>query len=907
MQELGKHTVSCLSDLVIKVADTIRSVPKEIQSIKGDLNRIQASIVTAAKEDQDVMKEMKETVFSIEDIIDDYESSRGWEFHDFGCTTLPHETADLVKSMMIHLEIAWKIKSVKSQVEKIEAAQARKKAEAASKIKPSLEQTTSHYKGNTDLSWKNLRELPLHMEATEIVGLEDHFMKFCDWLEDKQPKCTVITVVGMGGSGKTTLARKVFYNCEETRSFECEAWITVSKFSDREEMLKDMLRQFNKRKPRGEMSREEYLKKTRYVVFFDDVWREQFWEEIKFSLENKNPGSMIIITSRNKKVVNTCMRSCSGTVEVLEMEPLTRDESLKLFHKTAFLNDPEGPERHRDISCMIVEKCVHSPLGILAIGREVAADRKFPLEWERHIKKNADMTKILKLSYDDLPEYLKPCFLYFGMYPEDHEVRSERLIRQWIAEGFIISEKRKTLEEVAKEYLQELIDRSLVQVSSFNIDGKAKSCSIHYLVRSMIHRIFEDLSFCQFIGEDSRLDKEDIIRRLSIAISSGGGLDVLTNSASSTDSKERIVYSFMRSLLLFTKKELDVSEYTRRIFMKCTQLKVLDFENSLLRDVPDIIGNSIKLKYLSFRNTNVRSLPYSIAKLENLETLDLRQTQVKMIPNEVSKLRKLRHLLGDDISLIQLNDGIADMKFLQTLYSIKIDDDGDGLKLIEKLGKLEQIRHLGLSNVMKEHGSAICSSLNKMQDLEKLHIVAKDENEIDLQSMEKRSNLRKLHLQGKLSRVPEWIRELQNFHQLVLSMSKLANDPLLLLTNILNLRSLSIIHEGYEGACLHFHDGGFRYLEELELGSLHSLKSITIDSKSLPSLKKIKLRDIPQLKEVPSGIKHLKNLEDLNIEKMKAEFESMIGDYLRQEHSIIQHVLRVIVNGKLVKDEKPQK
>lgn len=102
----------------------------------------------------------------------------------------------------------------------------------------------------------------------------------------------------------------------------------------------------------------------------------------------------------------------------------------------------------------------------------------------------------LGLSYDYLSNHLKQCLLYFGIYPPDYVVKSKRLIRQWIAEGFVFvnHENGKTIEEVAEYYLIGLIDRNLVQVSSFTIDGKPKCCRVHWLVHDMILRKYEDLS-----------------------------------------------------------------------------------------------------------------------------------------------------------------------------------------------------------------------------------------------------------------------------------------------------------------------------------------------------------------------------------------------------------------------------
>src|SRR4051812_1125898 len=102
------------------------------------------------------------------------------------------------------------------------------------------------------------------------------------------------------------------------------------------------------------------------------------------------------------------------------------------------------------------------------------------------------------------------------MYPEDYKVNTKRLIRQWIAEGFVKEERGNTLEEVAERYLSELVHRSLVQASSLRIDGKIKTCCVHDLIRLMILEKCGDLSFSKQISEDSHSSLSGTIRRLSI-------------------------------------------------------------------------------------------------------------------------------------------------------------------------------------------------------------------------------------------------------------------------------------------------------------------------------------------------------------------------------------------------------
>ena len=160
-----------------------------------------------------------------------------------------------------------------------------------------------------------------------------------------------------------------------------------------------------------------------------------------------------------------------------------------------------------NISSDFVKKCKGLPLEIVAIGSLLDDKEKTPFEWEiirqslsSEMEKKSTFSwyiaKILGFSCDDFPYCLKLCFFYFGIYLEDYEVQSTRLIRQWIAEALVKDKDGKTLEDVAQQYLTKLIGRSLVQVSSFSIDGvvvflKKFSASVfifffHILVRHHI-------------------------------------------------------------------------------------------------------------------------------------------------------------------------------------------------------------------------------------------------------------------------------------------------------------------------------------------------------------------------------------------------------------------------------------
>ncbi|XP_061367601.1 probable disease resistance protein RF9 [Gastrolobium bilobum] len=595
---------------------------------------------------------------------------------------------------------------------------------------------------------------------------------------------------------------------------------------------------------------------------------------------NKN-GSRIIITTRDMRVASCCKKYPNS--HVLVVQPLSPEKSLELFLQKAGIDLTECFSKDlMGICSEIVKKCEGLPVALVAIGQYLCMLEKEKHVWTEfsqklssNLEKNSHLTAIkayLDTSYHDLPYRLKQCLLYFGIY---QKIESKRLIRQWIAEGFIKYETGETLEQTAEIFLTELIQRNLVQVSSFGSNGKTRICHVHGLVHDMILKKIAYSGFCHFVREngDSSASDHRNFRRLTIATISKNLIKtsetpVIWELIRSKNKQERIRRAqYTRSLHILTEEELP-DHFVRSIPTIYSRLKVLDFEGAPLYNVPEYLGVLSYLRYLSFRNTEVQNLPRSIGRLHSLETLDLRQTGVREVPKEINNLKKLRHLLAYGPYNgygIRMNDGIGALESLQTLREVKTGLGGGNL--IEELGSLTQLRELGLTAVWGEFTSSLCSSINKMQHLEKLYIAAAFEDEvIDLDCDVYAPVLRKLLLRGKLDPFPKWVLKLPNLVKLSLSYSKLTHDPLTTLGHMPNLLYLSIlINRALEGECLHFRGGGFQKLKQLVLKSLGDLDSIVIDTGALPSLEKFTLVKTPKLKEVPLGIYNLPNLLYLSI------------------------------------------
>ncbi|KAK4575570.1 hypothetical protein RGQ29_026504 [Quercus rubra] len=909
-----------LKPLVNEEAKLLRGVHGEVADIKYELESIQsflkdANARAAAEEDMSEgvktwVKQLTEVAFRIDVAIDQYllqVAQHGPHRHGF--TGFVHKTTHSLKTLIPRHKIASEIQEIKASVQKIKARSERYGFQSTGQGSSSAAR---------NVRWQDPRMASLFLEDVDVVGIESPKDELIGWLIKGHSYRTVVSVVGMGGLGKTTLAKKVYDHHMMKENFDCHAWISVSQSYNMMDLVRSMVKQFCEARkefpPEGIdladktsliSKAREYLQEKRYVVVFDDVWEIDFWGEIEHALPDNAKGPRILITTRKLDVANFCKKS--SHVKVHNLQPLLPNKAWELFCKRAFQFELGGhcPPMLEKSSHEILEKCEGLLLAIVAIGGLLSTKDKTLSEWQKlhdslgfelginpHL---AGFSKILSLSFEDLPYNLKSCFLYLGMYPEDYSISCVRLIRQWIAEGFVKAKEGKTFEEVAQEYLTELIHRSLVQVSKVNFDGKVRQCRLHDLFREIVLQKMKDLSFCHVLSKQES-NFEGLTRRMSV---DGVSYSVLKGFED----------AHIHSLLLFNLDELPKS-FTSNFFVDFKLLKIMDFEDAPLDCIPEDVGCLFHLRYLSFRNTEVKMLPKSIGKLQNLETLDLKQSLVYDIPVEINKLRKLRHFIAYHrnyqitFSLAQekgvkIPKGVGSLMDLQKLYHVELNHEG--VDFVKELGQLSQLRKLGVKNLSKETMSSLCISIERMSHLQSLDITSISEDEIiDLQTISSPPQcLQRIYLKACLEKLPGWIPRLQNLARLRIFWSRLNEDPLKGLQNLPNLLELDISQQAYRGEQLHFRTGGFPKLRKLTLRYLDELNSLIIEEGALPLLENLEFGPSPKLKEVPFGIHHLRNLKRLRFYDMSKEFEDSLNYEVGPCYWIVEHIPAIFLSYKV--------
>ncbi|PIM99674.1 Apoptotic ATPase [Handroanthus impetiginosus] len=529
-----------------------------------------------------------------------------------------------------------------------------------------------------------LRDQILHDLTDQMSKLEDE-------------KGTVITtIVGPGGVGKTTLARKLYEELEEKLKFKCRAKVYVSPSPNADDILRDIAEkvglELDERKVKANLDPNLYfyLKDKRYLIFLDDVWDTNTWNKLMDTLMiDSVMGSRIIVTSRSEVV----SRSIDGTAKSrgirsipYKLEVLNESDAWMLFRgMISPKNESEIEPPLKEIGKEIVKRCGGLPLAIkIVVGMLLAKPRNVRAwtEVERkmgEINEN-DCLKILALSYNDLPAQSKPLFLYLGIFPVNHEIFVPQLIPLWVAENFVQDDGNQ--DDYVEQQINDLNSRNLLQVSRRKSDGKVRSFRIHSLVHDLCWQLAEKSNYFCTRNELNSSDIDSKKRRR-----------VTTNTREpKKNAFKDVEIPKLRALFCFTKDD-DLFQFLseRALRLEFLRLLIIEIFDGKVVEVQEEIADLSGLIYLKM------DIPLGILKMKQVKHLFLSCSIVveKTTHNLSNCLKNSRYANKklEDADIPDLRSLDVDIPNLQSLDV----DFGPNFSLSSRsLGKVNNLRRLGI-------------------------------------------------------------------------------------------------------------------------------------------------------------------------------------------------------------------
>nr|XP_027099011.1 putative disease resistance protein At1g50180 [Coffea arabica] len=523
--------VENIGKLIIEEGNFLQGASEQVRLLRDDLERIKIFLRYA-----DTKQSARDTVhqwvpqfravaYDASDLVEDYalrlsiSSNRGF-------TSTLKRIACMATEGNTHHDLGVEIQSLRTRISNLtknfgEYGHVMARMEEGELSAPSRQQQLRHtYSFVAD---EDVVELP-----NDVQVLVKYLLN-----EVAEHKISVASIFGMGGIGKTTLARKVYHHGRLKDYFKGFAWVCVSQQWQPKDLLQRILLKLTPQNRKQIMTSKEdelarllqqHLRARRCLIVLDDIWSTEAWDCLKEAISVSEHGSKILLTTRNRDVV----AHVDPNGYHHQLHCLTKEESWELLRKKSlWARNSAGCEdldKMEELGKKMLKYSMVVLGGILRTKKtlrewnEVHENIKSYLARGEKIGKEGEVLKILAYSYYDLPWQLKPCFLYLGKFKEDSDIGVESLYQMWIGEGMIFENDRReqeTMVDVAERYLEELANRCMVEIKVHK-EGKRtvtrlESCRLHDLMRDLCLAKAKDENLYKVVDRSTSQDSTPAI------------------------------------------------------------------------------------------------------------------------------------------------------------------------------------------------------------------------------------------------------------------------------------------------------------------------------------------------------------------------------------------------------------
>ncbi|XBI77119.1 hypothetical protein VPH35_070287 [Triticum aestivum] len=714
------------------------------------------------------MKELKSVAYEADDVLDDFQYEALRRKSKIGKSTT-HKVLGYITDrspLRFRFEMSKKLKTVLAKINKLVEEMNKFGLEnSVSRVERQHPCRQTHSK----LDW-----------STKIFGRDDDKEEVVKLLleQQDQQQVQVLPIFGMGGLGKTTLAKMVYNDQRVQQHFQLNMWHCVSDNFDAIVLVKSVIELATNGScnlPNNiellQKRLEEVIGQKRFMLVLDDVWNEdeRKWEDaLKHLLCSVGGLGSVIVTLRPH-----------------DLAFLSEQDSWEMFAQKAYSNSVEEEQAELvTIGRRIVNKCGGLPLALKTMGGLLSSKQQVH-EWKAVEESNIgdndrgkyEVMPVLKLSYRHLSSEMKRCFAFCAIFPKDYEMQKDMLIQLWMANGFFQEEGTIVLRQKGEIIFDELVWRSFLQdkkvvlksiVYGDNQKYETIVCKMHDLMHDLAKDVTNECASIEVLTRKKALLKDVCHMQMSkydlerISGLHKGRTYLRTLLAPSESSDDYYFYHYFKSHKDF-EEMLQVS----------TSLRALNCSTSPVAICKAI--NAKHLRYLDLPGSNIVLLPDSICLLYNLQTLRLIHCQkLRRLPEDMARLRKLIHLYlsgCDHLESMSPNFGLLNNLYILTTFVV---DTGDGLG-IEQLKDMQKLINrlelLNLSNIMSGE-NAKEANLSQKQNLSELMFSWDQEMNDEptcveevLQCLEPHSNIQKLEIRGYGGlEISVWMKNPQMFN-----------------------------------------------------------------------------------------------------------------------------------------------